>query len=62
MASLPSLPTNLPTTFMKEITDDFSAKQEVGYSVFGKVYKVYDWTLDHEILQHKILILVIHGD
>jgi len=49
---------------MKEITDDFSAKQEVGHSVFGKVYKVYDWTLElkHEILQHKILVLVIHGD
>jgi len=40
MASLPSLPTNLPTTFMKEITSDFSPEREVGRSVFGTVYKV----------------------
>jgi hypothetical protein len=31
---------------MKEITSDFSANREVGRSVFGTVYKVYDWTLE----------------
>ncbi|XP_066336916.1 cysteine-rich receptor-like protein kinase 40 isoform X1 [Miscanthus floridulus] len=46
MASLQSqqslastLPTNLPVTFMKEITRDFSVELELGRSVFGTVYK-----------------------
>ena len=35
-----TLPTNLPVTFMKEITRDFSVELELGRSVFGTVYKV----------------------
>ena len=59
-----TLPTNLPATFMKEITNDFSAEREIGHSVFGTVYEVYNWTLElkHDFLHHKILVLVIHGD
>ncbi|KAF8689677.1 hypothetical protein HU200_041708 [Digitaria exilis] len=34
-----TLPTNLPATFMKEITNDFSSDRELGRSVFGTVYK-----------------------
>ena len=49
---------------MKEITNDFSAEREIGHSVFGTVYEVYNWTLElkHDFLHHKILVLVIHGD
>jgi disease resistance protein RPM1 len=35
-----SLPKDLPATFMKEITNDFSPDQALGGSVFGTVYKV----------------------
>jgi hypothetical protein len=35
-----TLPTNLPVTFMKEITSDFSVERILGQSVFGKVYQV----------------------
>ncbi|XP_072151581.1 cysteine-rich receptor-like protein kinase 6 isoform X2 [Setaria viridis] len=34
-----SLPKDLPATFMKEITNDFSPDQALGGSVFGTVYK-----------------------
>ncbi|CAL4984994.1 unnamed protein product [Urochloa decumbens] len=34
-----TLPTNLPATFMKEITGDFAPEREFGRSVFGIVYK-----------------------
>ncbi|KAG0529427.1 hypothetical protein BDA96_05G097600 [Sorghum bicolor] len=34
-----TLPTNLPVTFMKEITSDFSVERILGQSVFGKVYQ-----------------------
>jgi len=34
------MPTYLPVTFMKEITNDFSPDRELGKSVFGTVYKV----------------------
>ncbi|CAL4994143.1 unnamed protein product [Urochloa decumbens] len=33
-----TLPTNLPATFMKEITGDFAPERELGRSVFGIVY------------------------
>ncbi|CAD6254151.1 unnamed protein product [Miscanthus lutarioriparius] len=35
-----TLPTNLPVTFMKEITKDFSVDRVLGQSVFGTVYQV----------------------
>jgi disease resistance protein RPM1 len=35
-----TLPKDLPATFMKEITNDFSPDQELGRSIFGTVYKV----------------------
>ena len=38
-----TLPTNLPATFMKEITADFASERELGRSVFGIVYKVNDY-------------------
>jgi len=34
-----TLPTDLPATFMKEITADFNSEREIGRSVFGIVYK-----------------------
>jgi serine/threonine protein kinase len=34
-----TLPKDLPATFMKEITNDFSPDQELGRSIFGTVYK-----------------------
>ena len=58
-----TLPTNLPATFMKEITADFASERELGRSVFGIVYKVNDQalTFKHQILQYKTLVLMIHG-
>ena len=40
LALASTLPKDLPVTFIKEITKDFSPEQELGRSVFGTVYKV----------------------
>jgi len=39
LALASTLPKDLPVTFIKEITKDFSPEQELGRSVFGTVYK-----------------------
>jgi len=38
---LSTLPKNIPASFLKQITDDFSPDRELGKGAFGTVYKVW---------------------